>query len=103
MLVFYGLKSINPKCIYLLAFIVPVIFSSLTGTSWGSSGTIGVVIIGIATAMQANLGITAGAVIGGKMSPLSDSTNLAADANLYDHTRTTTAVFMVGALVIQLG
>ena len=93
MLVYYGIKTIHPTFLYLLAFLVPVIFSSLTGTSWGSAGTIGVVIIGIATALGAHLGITAGAVIGGayfgdKISPLSDTTNLAAlaaDVNLFDH------------------
>ncbi len=92
MLVSYGLEVIVPIFLYLLAFLVPVVFST-TGTSWGSAGTIGVVIIGIATAMEADLGITAGALIGGayfgdKMSPLSDTTNLAAlatEVDLYDH------------------
>ena len=93
MLVYYGIELINPNYIYLIAFIVPVIFSLLTGTSWGSIGTIGVVIIGIAAIANVDLGITAGAIIGGayfgdKMSPLSDTTNLASaatDVPLYDH------------------
>ena len=93
MLVYYGIELINPDYIYLIAFIVPIIFSLLTGTSWGSVGTIGVVIIGIASIANVDLGITAGAIIGGayfgdKMSPLSDTTNLAAaatDVPLYDH------------------
>ena len=46
MLVYYGIKMINADYIYVLAFIVPVIFSTVTGTSWGSIGTIGVVIMG---------------------------------------------------------
>ena len=95
MLIYYGIKLIDPTYMYVLAFIIPVIFSTLTGTSWGSVGTIGTVIIGIATTADANLGITAGAIIGGayfgdKMSPLSDTTNLAAlatDVPLYDHIR----------------
>lgn len=95
MLIYYGIKLIDPTHMYVLAFIIPVIFSTLTGTSWGSIGTIGVVIIGIATTADANLGITAGAIIGGayfgdKMSPLSDTTNLAAIAvgvPLYEHIR----------------
>lgn len=94
-LIYYGIKLIDPTYMYVLAFIIPVIFSTLTGTSWGSVGTIGTVIIGIATAADANLGITAGAIIGGayfgdKMSPLSDTTNLASlavDVPLYDHIR----------------
>jgi len=93
MLVYWGLTIINPKFLYIVAFVAPIIFSTLTGTSWGSVGTIGVVILGIATALDANLGITAGAIIGGacfgdKLSPLSDTTNvaaLAADVKLFDH------------------
>jgi NhaC family Na+:H+ antiporter len=95
MLVYYGLKIIDPGYLYILAFLAPIVFSTLTGTSWGSVGTIGVVLMGIATALQANLGITAGAIIGGayfgdKLSPLSDTTNLAAlgaEVDLYDHIR----------------
>lgn len=93
MLIYYGLKTINPVILYLLAFWVCIVFSLLTGTSWGSVGSIGVIFIGIAVAMGANLGITAGAIIGGavfgdKMSPLSDTTNMAAiaaDVSLFDH------------------
>jgi len=93
MLVYYGIKLINPEYIYLIGFVVPIIFSLLTGTSWGSIGTIGVVIIGIASIAGVDLGITAGAIVGGayfgdKMSPLSDTTNLASaatDVPLYDH------------------
>ena len=44
MLIYYGIKIMNPKYIYVIAFIVPIIFSTLTGTSWGSVGTIGIVI-----------------------------------------------------------
>ena len=95
MLVYFGLKSIDPAYLYVMSFIAPVIFSTLTGTSWGSVGTIGVVLIGIAGALDANLGITAGAIIGGayfgdKLSPLSDTTNMAAlgaEVDLYDHIR----------------
>lgn len=53
MLVYWGLKLINPEYLYVIAFLAPVIFSTLTGTSWGSVGTIGVVIIGIASAVVA--------------------------------------------------
>ena len=93
MLVYYGIKVISPDYMYIIAFVVPIIFSMLTGTSWGSIGTIGVVIIGIASIAGVDLGITAGAIVGGayfgdKMSPLSDTTNLASAATgvkLYDH------------------
>ena len=93
MFVYYGIKLINPLFIYVLAFLLPVIFSTFTGTSWGSVGTVGIVIIGIAGAIEAHLPICAGAIVGGayfgdKMSPLSDTTNMAAlavDVDLYDH------------------
>ena len=93
MLVYYGIKLIHPDYLYVIAFIVPVIFSTLTGTSWGSVGTVGVVLMGVAISYEANLAIVAGAIIGGsffgdKLSPLSDTTNVAAMAveiNVYDH------------------
>ncbi len=93
MFVYYGIKLINPSYIYVLAFIIPIFFSLFTGTSWGSVGTIGVVILGVGTAINADLAIITGAVIGGayfgdKLSPLSDTTNIAAlatDVDLYDH------------------
>jgi NhaC family Na+:H+ antiporter len=95
MLVFYGIAIIRPEVLYPLAFLVPVVFSMLTGTSWGSAGTIGVVIMGIGIASGANPGILAGAIIGGayfgdKLSPLSDTTNMAAlgaGVELFDHIR----------------
>jgi len=110
MLVYYGVQIINPTFLYLLAFLVPVIFSTLTGTSWGSAGTIGVVIVGIAGVVGADLGITAGAVIGGayfgdKMSPLSDTTNLAAlaaDVDLFDHIRSMMVTTVPSALLASV-
>lgn len=95
MLIYYGSNLISPNYIYIVAFIVPSIFSLFTGTSWASAGTIGVVIIGIAGAIDANLAITAGAIVGGsyfgdKMSPLSDTTNIASLATgvpLMEHIR----------------
>ena len=108
MLVFFGLKSIDPGYLYIISFLAPIVFSTLTGTSWGSVGTIGVVLIGIATALEANLGITAGAIIGGayfgdKLSPLSDTTNMAAlgaEVELYDHIRSMLWTTLPSALVV---
>ncbi len=93
MLVYYGIGLVTPGLLYPLAFLVPVVFSLLTGTSWGSAGTIGVVIMGVGIASGANPAILAGAIIGGsyfgdKLSPLSDTTNLAAlgaGVDLFDH------------------
>ncbi len=93
MLVYYGIRLIHPDYIYLIAFVVAAIFSTLTGTSWGSAGTVGLVLMGVAITVDANLPIAAGAVIAGaffgdKMSPLSDTTNvasLAAEVPLFEH------------------
>ena len=107
MLVYYGIKIINPDYLYFLAFLIPVVFSSLTGTSWGSVGTIGVVIIGICGAVGGDPGITAGAIIGGayfgdKMSPLSDTTNVAAlatEVELFDHIQSMMVTTLPSALL----
>ncbi len=107
MFVYYGIKLVNPTYIYVLAFIIPIFFSMFTGTSYGSVGTIGVVVLGVAQAIDANLAIVAGAVIGGaffgdKMSPLSDTTNiaaLAADIPLYAHINSMLYTTMPSALI----
>jgi NhaC family Na+:H+ antiporter len=111
MLVYYGLEMVEPRYLYLVAFLIPVVFSSLTGTSWGSVGTVGVVIMGMASALEANLGITAGAIIGGayfgdKLSPLSDTTNLAAlaaNVDLFDHIRSMTVTTIPSAMLASVG
>ncbi|NOQ74602.1 MAG: Na+/H+ antiporter NhaC [Crocinitomix sp.] len=114
MLVYYGIKLIHPDFLYVIAFIVPVIFSTLTGTSWGSVGTVGVVLMGVAISFDANLAIVAGAIIGGsffgdKLSPLSDTTNAAAiavDISVYDHiksmlyTTIPAAIFAIGFYLV---
>jgi len=94
-MIYYGLEVINPNYLLLTAFIVSSAISIATGTSWGTVGTIGVALIGVGTGMGVPLPMVAGAVISGayfgdKMSPLSDTTNmaaLAAKADLYDHIR----------------
>ena len=93
MLIYHGISIVNPNWIYLFSFLICIIFSLLTGTSWGSAGTIGIVMMGITEVYDANLAITAGAVVGGsffgdKMSPLSDTTNiasLATNVDVIDH------------------
>ncbi len=110
MLVYWGIRLIAPEWIYLLAFLVPIVFSTLTGTSWGSAGTVGVVIMGIALSVGADLAITAGAVIGGayfgdKLSPLSDTTvmaSLGAEVDLMDHVRSMLWTTIPSALAAAL-
>jgi NhaC family Na+:H+ antiporter len=107
MLVYWGLQIVDPAFLYVTCFLVPILFSMLTGTSWGSVGTVGVVLIGITGVLNAHLGIAAGAIIGGayfgdKLSPLSDTTNMAALAtgvDLYDHIRSMMVTTIPSALL----
>lgn len=93
MLIYYGLEIVSPEYLAVTALLVTSIVSVATGTSWGSAGTIGVAFMGVAIGLDANLPLVAGAVVAGayfgdKMSPLSDTTNLAAltaGVNLYQH------------------
>ena len=90
-IVYWGTQLIRPDLLVVTAFLATAIMSLCTGTSWGSAGTIGVALMGMAGALHAPLPIVAGAIVSGayfgdKMSPLSDSTNIcaiAADAPLY--------------------
>ena len=63
MMVYYGLKIINPSFLVITSFLVTAFVSICTGTSWGSAGTIGVAIMGVAAGMGAPLPIVAGAVV----------------------------------------
>ena len=93
MLIYYGLKLIDPQFIFVTSFLVTAIIAVFTGTSWGAVGTIGVAFMGVAIGMDSNLAAIAGAVVSGayfgdKLSPLSDTTNLASlstGVDLYDH------------------
>ena len=95
MLIYYGVKLVDPRFLFVTGFIVCAIISTFTGTSFGSAGTAGVAVMGVAIATGAPLPITAGAVISGavfgdKLSPFSDTTMLApvaAGCDLYDHIR----------------
>jgi len=107
MLVYWGVLLVDPAWIYALAFAVPAVFSTLTGTSWGSAGTIGVVLMGVGVSVGADLAIVAGAVIGGalfgdKLSPLSDTTNFAAigaHVPLFEHIRSMLWTTVPSALI----
>lgn len=114
MLIYYGLKIINPQFLAVIALVVTAIVSLCTGTSWGSAGTIGVAFMGVAVGMDANLPMVAGAVVSGayfgdKLSPLSDTTNIASMAtgvNLFTHIRhllwTTLPSFLSAAIVFLI-
>jgi NhaC family Na+:H+ antiporter len=94
-LVAIGLRLVDPQFLVLTAFLATAVMSVATGTSWGSAGTIGVALMGMAAALDAPLPVVAGAVVSGayfgdKLSPLSDTTNIAAISvgiPLYRHIR----------------
>ena len=93
MIINYGIQIVNPRFMLVTAFLSSALLSIVTGTSWGAAGTIGVAMMGIAGGLGVSLPATAGAVVSGsffgdKLSPLSDTTNLApmaAGSNLYEH------------------
>ncbi|WP_152285477.1 Na+/H+ antiporter NhaC family protein [Flavicella marina] len=92
-MVFYGLKVLNPSIFLPATVIISAIISIATGSSWTTSATVGIAFVGIGTALGISSGMIAGAVISGayfgdKMSPLSDTTNLApamAGTDLFTH------------------
>ena len=94
-MIYYGLNIIHPKVFLLTAVVVCSIVSVVTGSSWSTVATIGVAMLGIGKALGFNEAIVAGAIISGayfgdKMSPLSDTTNLApamAGTDLFTHIR----------------
>lgn len=84
-LLYYGMKIITPRLFLPICFILPAFMAVCAGTSWGSISTIGVVLCGMAEGLGIPVAMAAGAVISGaffgdKMSPLSDTTLLAASS-----------------------
>ena len=94
-MIYYGLDIISPKLFLFTAVVVSAIVSVSTGSSWSTIATIGVALLGIGQAIGISESIVAGAIISGayfgdKMSPLSDTTNLApamAGTDLFTHIR----------------
>ncbi|MBD3862172.1 Na+/H+ antiporter NhaC [Olleya marilimosa] len=94
-MVYYGLQVLSPAIFLPASVIICAIISIATGSSWTTSATVGIALIGIGSALGISPGMIAGAVISGayfgdKMSPLSDTTNLApamAGTDLFTHIR----------------
>ena len=95
LLIYYGLAILSPGTFLLAACLVCSVISLATGTSWGTTGTVGLALIGIGDGLGIPAYLTAGAVVSGaffgdKMSPLSDTTNLApavCGTDLWSHIR----------------
>ena len=92
-MIYYGLQLLNPTIFLAASVVICAIISIATGSSWTTSATVGIALIGIGETLGISLGMTAGAVLSGayfgdKMSPLSDTTNLApamAGGELFAH------------------
>ena len=92
-MIYYGLQILNPTFFLVSSVIICSVISIATGSSWTTSATVGIALIGIGNTLGISAGMTAGAVLSGayfgdKMSPLSDTTNLApamAGSELFDH------------------
>ena len=94
-MIYYGLQILNPTIFLAACVIICAVISVATGSSWTTSATVGIALIGIAEALGISVGMTAGAILSGayfgdKLSPLSDTTNLApamAGTDLFTHIR----------------
>jgi NhaC family Na+:H+ antiporter len=92
-MIYYGLQILNPTIFLSACVIICAIISIATGSSWTTSATVGIALVGIGETLGISMGMTAGAVLSGayfgdKMSPLSDTTNLApamAGGELFSH------------------
>lgn len=110
-MIYYGLQILHPTYFLVACIVICALISVATGSSWTTSATVGIALIGIGKAMGLPVGMIAGAVISGayfgdKMSPLSDTTNLApamAGGELFAHIRymslTTIPTILVTLLV----
>ena len=107
LLIYYGLQLITPELFLLAAMLLTTIVSIAVGTSWGTVGTVGLALVGIGEGLGIPMYLTGGAIVSGaffgdKMSPLSDTTNLApavTSTNLFSHIRGMMAT-SVPALII---
>jgi NhaC family Na+:H+ antiporter len=95
LMIHYGLMVLTPSWFLVASCVICAVVALATGSSWSTAATVGLALIGVGEALQVDSGMTAGAIISGsyfgdKMSPLSDTTNLApaaAGAELFDHIR----------------
>ena len=113
-MIYYGLKILNPSVFLPACLIICAVISVATGSSWTTAATVGIALIGIGEALGISLGMTAGAVLSGayfgdKMSPMSDTTNLApamAGTDLFTHIKymayTTIPTFILTLIIFVI-
>ena len=109
-LIYYGLTFITPGLFLPLGFLACCVTSFVTGTSWGTAGTIGIALLGMGTGMNVPPALIAGMVVSGAafgdyLSPMSDTTILASQAagiDLYRHVKSM-ALTVIPALVVTTG
>ena len=113
-MVYYGLQVLSPAIFLPASVIIAAIISIATGSSWTTSATVGIALVGIGSALGIPTGMIAGAVISGayfgdKMSPLSDTTNLApamAGTDLFTHIKymayTTVPTIIITLIVFSI-
>jgi len=113
-MVYYGLQVLSPAIFLPASVVIAAIISIATGSSWTTSATVGIALVGIGSALGIPTGMIAGAVISGayfgdKMSPLSDTTNLApamAGTDLFTHIRymakTTVPTIIITLIVFSI-
>lgn len=115
-LIYYGFNLLSPGFFLLASLLISSIVAIATGSSWGASGTVGIALMGIAAGLGVPAPVAAGVIVSGayfgdKMSPLSDTTNLApavSGSNLFDHIRamvwtTGPTYLIVGVITVVLG
>ena len=110
-MIYYGLTWISPKIFLVTACLLCTLVSTFTGSSWSTMGTVGVALMGVGSGLGVNPGMTCGAIISGayfgdKMSPLSDTTNLApamAGTTVFSHMKhmvyTTTPSYIIAIII----
>ena len=113
-LIYYGLEILNPKIFYPAACVISAVAALATGSSWTVAGTLGVALIAVSIGLNLSPEIAAGAIISGayfgdKMSPLSDTTNLApavTGSELFEHIKhmvwTTTPSFIIALILFMV-
>jgi Na+:H+ antiporter, NhaC family len=113
-LIYYGIQSVTPQFFLVTTLLFCSLVSVATGTSWGTIGTAGIAMMGVGTSLGIPVGLTAGAIVSGayfgdKVSPLSDSTNLAPAVTgtaLFTHIKhmlwTTLPAYLVTAVIFTV-